>query len=99
MREREEREREMREHPPSNFGFGKLPSQKGGSMLIFRISRFCGGVFVVKSLQHRSQIGKTVAEGESGKQYELKSEQERRKSEPRSAEKRPKSTERHLGDA
>ena len=54
---------------------------------------------VVKSLQHRSQIGKKAAEGESGKQYELKREQERRKSEPRAAEKRPKSTERHLGDA
>ena len=49
--------------------------------------------------RNRSNIGKKVAEGESGKQDELKSEQERRKSEPRAAEKRPKSTERHLGDA
>ena len=49
--------------------------------------------------RHCSNIGKTAAEGESGKQDELKSEQERRKSEPRAAEKRPKSTERHLGDA
>ena len=48
---------------------------------------------------HRSQIGKKVAEGESGKQDELKNNQERRKNEPRAAEKRPKSTERHLGDA
>ena len=52
-----------------------------------------------KSLQNRFQIGKKVAEGESGKQDELKREQERRKSEPRAAEKQPKSTERHLGDA
>ena len=49
--------------------------------------------------RNRSNIGKKVAEGESGKQDELKREQERRKSEPRAAEKRPKSTERHLGDA
>ena len=49
--------------------------------------------------RNRSQIGKKVAEGESGKQEEFKGEQERRKSEPRAAEKRPKSTERHLGDA
>ena len=48
---------------------------------------------------NRFNIGKKVAEGESGKQDELKSEQEGRKSEPRAAEKRPKSTERHLGDA
>ena len=47
----------------------------------------------------RSQIGKKVAEGESGKQDELKSKQERRKSEPRAAEKRPNSTEIHLGEA
>ena len=40
-----------------------------------------------------------VAEGESGKQDELKSEQERRRGEPRAAEKRPKSTERHVSDA
>ena len=49
--------------------------------------------------RNRPNIGKKAAEGESGKQDELKSEQERRKSEPRAAEKRPKSTERHLGDA
>ena len=49
--------------------------------------------------RNRSNIGKKAAEGESGKQDELKSEQEGRKSEPRAAEKRPKSTERHLGDA
>ena len=54
---------------------------------------------VVKSLQNCSKIGKKLPEGESGKQDELKREQERRKSEPRAAEKRPKSTERHLGDA
>ena len=45
--------------------------------------------------RNRSHFGKKVAEGESGKQDELKSEQERRKSEPRAAEKRPKSTETH----
>ena len=50
-------------------------------------------------VRNRSNIGKKVAEGESGKQDELKSEQERRRSEPGAAEKRPKSTERHLGDA
>ena len=49
--------------------------------------------------RNRSNIGKKVAEGDSGKQDELKNEQERRKSEPRAAEKQPKSTERHLGDA
>ena len=53
----------------------------------------------LKIARNRSQIGKKVAEGESGRQDELKSEQERRKSEPRAAEKRPKSTERHVGDA
>ena len=52
-----------------------------------------------KVARNRSQSGKKVAEGESGKEYELKREQERRKSLPRAAEKRPKSTERHLGDA
>ena len=49
--------------------------------------------------RNRSNIGKKVGEGQSGKQDELKSEQEGRKIEPRAAEKRPKSTERHLGDA
>ena len=49
--------------------------------------------------RHRSQIGKKLPEGESGKQDELKSEQERHKSEPRAAEKRPKSTGKHFGDA
>ena len=49
--------------------------------------------------RNRSNIGKKVAERESGKQDELKSEQERRNSEPRAAEKRRKSTERHLDDA
>ena len=53
----------------------------------------------LKIARNRSQIGKKVAEGESVKQDELKREQERRKTEPRAAEKRPKSTERHLGDA
>ena len=54
---------------------------------------------VVKPVHNRPQIGKKLPAGESGKQDELKSEQEGRKSEPRAAEKRPKSTERHLGDA
>ena len=54
---------------------------------------------VVKSVQNLPQIGKKLLEGEAGKQDELKSKQEGRKSEPRAAEKRPKSTERHLGDA
>ena len=49
--------------------------------------------------RNRSNIGKKVAEGEAGKQDEFKSEQEGRKNEARAAEKRPKSTERHLGDA
>ena len=52
-----------------------------------------------KSAINCPKIGKKLPQGESGKQDELKSEQERRKSEPRAAEKRPKSTERHLGDA
>ena len=45
--------------------------------------------------RNRSRIGKKLPEGESGKQDELKREQERRKSEPRAAEKRPKSTDKH----
>ena len=49
--------------------------------------------------RHRSQFEKKLAEGEAGKQDELKSEQERRRNEPRAAEKRPKSTEKHGGDA
>ena len=49
--------------------------------------------------RNRSNIGKKAADGEAGKQDELKNKQERRKSEPRAAEKQPKSTERHLGDA
>ena len=59
---------------------------------------FFEGAVEREIVRTRSQIGKKVAEGESGKQDELKSEQERRKSEPRAAEKRPQSTERHLGD-
>ena len=47
----------------------------------------------------RSQIGKKLREGESGEPDELRNKQERRKSEPRAAEKRRKGTERHLGDA
>ena len=47
----------------------------------------------------RSNIGKKRREGESGEPDELRNEQERRKSEPRAAEKWPKSTERHLNDA
>ena len=49
--------------------------------------------------RNRCPIGKTLREGESGKPDELRNEQSRRKNEPRAAEKRPKSTERHLGDA
>ena len=49
--------------------------------------------------RHRCQIGKKLREGESGEPDELRNKQERRKSEPRAAEKRPKGTERHLGDA
>ena len=49
--------------------------------------------------RNRSTIGKKLPEGESGKQYELKSEEGRRKCEPIAAEKQPKTTERHLGDA
>ena len=49
--------------------------------------------------RNRCQIGKILGEGESGKPDELRNEQEKRKSEPRAAEKRPKSTEIYLGDA
>ena len=45
--------------------------------------------------RNRTNIGKELPEAESGKQDEFKSEQERRKSEPRAAEKRPKSTDKH----
>ena len=48
---------------------------------------------------HRFRIGKKLLEGESGKQDELNNEEARRKIEPRAAEDRPKSTERHSGDA
>ena len=54
---------------------------------------------VVKSVQNRPQIGKKLSAGESGKQDELKSKQGGCKSEPRAADKRPKSTEGHLSDA
>ena len=54
---------------------------------------------VVKSLQIRPNIAKKLTAGESGRQDELNIEPEKRKSEPRAAEKQPKSTERHLGDA
>ena len=56
-------------------------------------------MFVVDSLQNYLQVGKKVADGESGKQDELKREQQRRKSDPIAAGKRPKSTERHVSDA
>ena len=49
--------------------------------------------------RHRFRIGKKLREGESSKTDELKNKQPRRKNEPRAAEKRPKITERHLGDA
>ena len=49
--------------------------------------------------RNRCQIGKKLRDGESGEPDELRNKQERRKSDPRAAEKRPKSTERHLGDA
>ena len=55
--------------------------------------------FGAEHRQNRSHIGKTVAEHTSGNYDDLTNEQERRKSEPRAAEKRPKSTERHSGDA
>ena len=48
---------------------------------------------------NRCLVGKELREGEPGEPDELRNKQERRKSEPRAAEKRPKSTERHLGDA
>ena len=46
--------------------------------------------------RHGFQLGKKLREGESD---ELRNKQERRRSEPRTAEKRPKDTERHLGGA
>ena len=49
--------------------------------------------------RNSSQIGKKLQEGESGKQDEPKSEQKRRKSLPRAADKRPKSTDKRLSDA
>ena len=87
----------MREHPPSCFGFGKCPSQTGGFLFL----EFQGSALECWSSSRLNIVPKSekVAEDESGKQDELKWEQERRKSEPRAAEKRPKSTERHLGDA
>ena len=49
--------------------------------------------------RNRCQIGKKLREGESGEPDELRNKQERRKNEPRAAEKGPKSTERYLCDA
>ena len=49
--------------------------------------------------RNRCQIGKKLREGESGEPDELGNKQERRKSERRAAEKRPKSTKKHVGDA
>ena len=49
--------------------------------------------------QNRLQIGKQLREGESGKPDKLKNKQERRQNTPGAAAKRPKSTEKHLGDA
>ena len=53
----------------------------------------------VRIARNRAHIGKKLGEGESGKPDELKREQERRKNEPRAAEKRPKRTNTHVGDA
>ena len=50
-------------------------------------------------VRNQVQSGKKQREEESGKPDKFKRKQERRKNEPRAAEKRPKSTERHLGDA
>ena len=49
--------------------------------------------------RNQFQSGKNHGEEESGKPDKLNIKQERRKNEPRAAEKRPKSTERHFGDA
>ena len=49
--------------------------------------------------RNRCNIGKKLREEEPGNPDELRNKQERRKNEPRAAEKRPKSTVRHLGDA
>ena len=73
-------------------------------MLVFQIVNIMFLKVRTSSLElritrNRCQIGKKLREGESGKPDKLRNEQERRKSEPRAAEKRPKRTERHLGDA
>ena len=48
---------------------------------------------------NRLRIGKKLREYESGQPDELTNKQERRKNEPRAAEKRPKRPERHIGGA
>ena len=53
----------------------------------------------LRIVRNRYPIGKKLREGESGKPDELRNKQDRRKNEPRAAEKRPKSTEKHSGDA
>ena len=53
----------------------------------------------LRIFRNRCQIGKKLREGGSGEPDEFRNKQERRKNEPRAAEKRPKDTERHLGDA
>ena len=55
-----------------------------------------GGMIMARA---NPDIEKKLAAAESGKQDELNSEPERRNSERRAAEKRTKSTERHLGNA
>ena len=58
--------------------------------------RRCGPrVWSIKSPDIAPTSERHYQKGESGKQDELESEQERRKSEPRAVDKRPKSTERH----
>jgi hypothetical protein len=68
---------------PVKVGSVDFPIEKGGNyvfLLIFQV-RFVS----VKSIEIRCKIGKRCSEGERSKQDKLKSDQERRKSEPRAA--------------
>ena len=68
---------------PVKVGSVDFPIEKGGTMCVFLI--FQVRFVSVKSIEIRCKIGKKCSEGESSKQDKLKSDQERRKSEPRAA--------------
>ena len=81
------------------MGSASFPLRRGDLYVFLEFRGAALGFWLSNRFKTRPQFGKKLIEAESGNQDELNSEQEGRKSEPRAAEKRPKSTERHLGDA